>query len=66
MPIGSPIGGIWYVIAVVAAVAVLALRLRVELTALAPGITDAGENEQPKLPGSPEHVSATALLNEPD
>lgn len=31
---------------------------------LAPGTTEAGANEHFKLPGSPEQVSDTALLNE--
>ena len=37
-----------------------------ELAALAPGVTDAGENEQLRVLGNPEHVSATAVLKEPD
>lgn len=33
--------------------------------ALGPGVTAAGENEQLKFTGSPEHASATVLLNDP-
>ena len=36
-----------------------------ELTTLAPGVMDAGENEQLKSVGRPEHVSVIELLNEP-
>jgi hypothetical protein len=36
-----------------------------ELAVFAPGTTEAGANEHFKLLGSPEQVSATALLNEP-
>lgn len=39
--------------------------VRTELAVFAPGTTDAGANEHFKLRGSPEQVSATALLNEP-
>src|SRR4051812_27055227 len=37
-----------------------------ELALLAPGTTEAGENEHFRLLGSPEQVSATELSNEPD
>lgn len=37
-----------------------------ELTALEPGVTVAGEKEQLRLFGRPEHVSATGLLKAPD
>jgi hypothetical protein len=37
-----------------------------ELTTLAPGVMDAGENEQLKSAGRPEQVSAIELLNEPE
>lgn len=33
---------------------------------LAPGVTEAGENVQPKPTGSPEQVKFTGLLNDPD
>lgn len=33
---------------------------------LAPGVTEAGANVQPKSLGRPAHVKFTALLNEPD
>lgn len=36
------------------------------MAALAPGVTEAGANAQPKLAGSPEQVRLTALLNDPD
>jgi len=35
-----------------------------ELATLAPGVIDAGENEQLKSAGKPEHASAIELLNE--
>lgn len=37
-----------------------------ELATFAPGVMDAGENEQLKSAGKPEHVSAIELLNAPD
>jgi hypothetical protein len=44
----------------------MAVTVRMELAVPAPGVTDAGANEHFKLLGSPEHVSAIALLKEPD
>jgi hypothetical protein len=37
-----------------------------EVATLAPGVIEAGENEQLKPAGRPEHVSAIELLNEPE
>jgi hypothetical protein len=37
-----------------------------EVATLAPGVTEAGANVQPKPAGSPEQVKFTALSNDPD
>lgn len=42
------------------------MTVSTELPALAPGVMSAGENEQLKSAGKPEHASATELLNDPD
>jgi len=39
---------------------------RTEVTALLPGVMEAGENEQVRPWGKPEQVKAMALLKEPD
>jgi hypothetical protein len=49
-----------------AALAEVALTVRTELAVPAPGVTDPGAKEHFKLPGSPEQVSAIALLKDPD
>jgi len=42
------------------------MTVSTELATFAPGVMDAGENEQLKSAGMPEHVSAIELLNEPE
>lgn len=42
------------------------MTVSTELATFAPGVMDAGENEQLKSAGRPEHVSAIELLNEPE
>jgi hypothetical protein len=49
-----------------AVLAEVAVTVRTELAVPAPGVTDPGANEHFKLLGSPEQVSAIALLKEPD
>ena len=43
-----------------------AATVRTELTALLPGVTEAGANEQLRALGNPEQVRAIALLKAPD
>ena len=46
--------------------AVLAEKVRTEVTEPEPGVTAAGENAQDRPTGRVEHESETALLNDPD
>ena len=41
------------------------MTVSTELATLAPGVMEAGENEQFKPSGKPEHAKAIELLNEP-
>ena len=48
------------------AVTLAAATVRTELTALPPGVMEAGENEQARFCGKPEHAKAIALLKDPE